>query len=104
MTSTDDTPVPDYLSRLRLDGAAYVVVGAGQGIGRQTSHALAQAGASVLTVDLDPSLADEIAAEVGGVACVADARERDDVERIVAEAKTAFGRFDGVVDIVGAAR
>jgi NAD(P)-dependent dehydrogenase (short-subunit alcohol dehydrogenase family) len=104
MTSTDETPVPDYLSLLRLDGQAFVVVGAGQGIGRQTAHALAQAGASVVTVDVDRRLADEIAAEVGGVACVADARQRDDVERIVAETRSAYGRLDGIVDIVGAAR
>ena len=35
MTSTDDTPVPSYLDQLRLDGRGFVVVGAGQGIGRQ---------------------------------------------------------------------
>ena len=104
MTSTDNTEVPDYQSLLRLDGRAFVVIGAGQGIGRQCAHALAQVGASVLTVDIGAALAAEIAAEVGGVACVADARKRADVERIVAEAKAAFGRIDGIVDIVGAAR
>jgi NAD(P)-dependent dehydrogenase (short-subunit alcohol dehydrogenase family) len=104
VTSTDDTPVPDYAARLRLDAQAFVVVGAGQGIGRQTSHALAQVGASVLTVDVERDRADEIAAEVGGVPCVADARQRDDVERIVDEAVATFGRLDGIVDIVGASR
>jgi len=104
VTSTDDSPVPDYGSLLRLDGQAFVVVGAGQGIGRQTSHALAQAGASVLTVDLDANLAQEIADEVGGVAAVADARRREDVERLLGDARSAFGRIDGIVDIVGAAR
>src|SRR4051794_3375764 len=104
MTSTDDTPVPDYPSLLRLDGQAFVVVGAGQGIGRQTAHALSQVGARVLTVDVEAARAEEIAAEVGGVAAVADATRREDVERIVREAKQAFGRLDGIVDIVGAAR
>ena len=41
MTRTDDTPVPDYPAKLRLDGKNFVVVGAGQGIGRQATHALA---------------------------------------------------------------
>jgi NAD(P)-dependent dehydrogenase (short-subunit alcohol dehydrogenase family) len=104
VTATDDTPVPDYAARLRLDGQAFVVVGAGQGIGRQTSHALTQVGASVLTVDVEPDRANEIAAEAGGVPCVADARHRDDVERIVDGAVAAFGRLDGIVDIVGASR
>ena len=48
MVSTDDTPVPDYPSLLRLDDKRFVVVGAGQGIGRQTSHALASVGAALV--------------------------------------------------------
>ena len=62
MTRTDDTEVPDYPSRLRLDGKGYIVLGAGQGIGRQASHALASVGANVVTVDLDPDLAADIGA------------------------------------------
>ena len=45
MTNSDDSTVPDYFARLRLDGRPFVVLGAGQGIGRQTTHALSQAGA-----------------------------------------------------------
>ena len=41
MTRSDDTPVPEYPGLLRLDGRRFVVLGAGQGIGRQASHALA---------------------------------------------------------------
>lgn len=104
MTRSDDAPVPDYLGRLRLNGRGCVVVGAGQGNGRQTAHALSQAGASVLCVDIEPGRADDVAAEVGGVACVADARERADVERIVSTAVTELGRLDALVDIVGMAR
>ena len=50
MTRTDDTPIPDYQGLLRLDGRRFVVIGAGQGIGRQASHALASAGLRVLAV------------------------------------------------------
>ena len=104
MTSTDDTPVPSYTDLGRLDGRGFVVVGAGQGIGRQTSHALAQAGAKLFLIDNQEDLAKEVADEVGGVAWVADARDRDDVERTVAEAQKALGRVHGLVDIVGMAR
>lgn len=45
--------VPDYLSLLRLDGRGFVVLGAGQGSGAQTVHALTQVGAQVLCVDQD---------------------------------------------------
>ncbi|MGZ4128636.1 MAG: SDR family NAD(P)-dependent oxidoreductase [Actinomycetota bacterium] len=104
MTSSDDSEVPSYTDLLKLDGRGFIVVGAGQGIGRQTAHALAQAGARVFCIDNQKELADEIAAEVGGVACVADARNRDDVERAVSDAQNTFGRIHGLVDIVGMAR
>jgi NAD(P)-dependent dehydrogenase (short-subunit alcohol dehydrogenase family) len=104
VTYSDDTPVPDYLARLRLDGRPFAVLGAGQGIGRQTTHALSQAGASLLCVDNDERRAAEIAREVGGIACVADIRDREQVERVMSEAIAAFGSLYGVVDIVGASR
>ena len=104
MTSTDDSPVPDYPALLRLDGRGFVVVGAGQGIGRQATHALTQAGARVFCIDNQEALAKEIAAEVGGIPWVADARDRGDVESTVAEAERQLGRIDGLVDIVGMAK
>ncbi len=113
MTTADSSPVPDYLSRLRLDGRNYLVVGAGQGMGRQTAHALAQAGAAkVVCVDVEADRADEIAAELGsgadgspiGMPWIGDVTQRAEVARLVAEATTAVGRIDGFVDIVGMAR
>ena len=104
MTSVDDSPVPSYPDMLRLDGRGVVVVGAGNGIGRQTAHALASVGARVFCIDNQEQLAKEIAEEVGGIAWAADARDRDDVERAVAEARSALGRIHAVVDIVGMAR
>jgi NAD(P)-dependent dehydrogenase (short-subunit alcohol dehydrogenase family) len=95
--------VPDYLSLLRLDGRGFVVLGAGQGIGEQTVHALAQAGARVLCVDRDEQLARNIAEAVGGIACTADATSRADVQRVFDTARQHFGRVHGVVDIIGVA-
>ena len=104
MTSSDDSPVPDYPGLLRLDGRGVVVVGAGQGIGRQTAHALAEAGARVFCIDNQEQLAKEIADEVGGVPWVCDARERADVDAAVDAAQKELGRIYGLVDIVGMAR
>jgi NAD(P)-dependent dehydrogenase (short-subunit alcohol dehydrogenase family) len=104
MTRLDDSPVPDYAGRLRLDGRRFVVIGAGQGIGRQASHALAANGARLLCVDVDAGLADDIAGEVGGIAWSGDATQRDDVERMFADATRELGGVDGLVDIVGIAR
>lgn len=104
MTTPDDTEVPSYPDLLRLDGRGFVVVGAGQGIGRQTCHALGQAGATVFCIDNQENLAKEIADEVGGTPWVADARDRGEVSKAVAEARHALGRIHGLVDIVGMAK
>jgi NAD(P)-dependent dehydrogenase (short-subunit alcohol dehydrogenase family) len=95
--------VPDYLSLLRLDGRGFVVLGAGQGIGAQTVHALTQAGARVLCVDQDKKLARDIADQAGGIACTADATSRSDMERVFGHARHEFGRVHGIVDIIGVA-
>src|SRR6476646_11744324 len=104
MTRTDDSEIPDYPARLRLDGRGFVVIGAGQGIGRQATHALTSVGARTFCVDKDPDLAADIADEVGGVAWSGDATQRPDAERLFADAEAALGRIDGLVDIVGMAR
>jgi NAD(P)-dependent dehydrogenase (short-subunit alcohol dehydrogenase family) len=100
----DTSHVPNFADLLRLDGRGFIVIGAGNGIGRQTSHALSQLGAKVLCVDIDAARADAVAAEVGGVGLAADARQRTEAERIVATAVERFGSVTGLVDIVGMAR
>ena len=100
----DTTAVPDYQGQLRLDGKRFVVAGAGQGIGRQTTHALAAAGAMVLCIDYDKAAAEHVAGEVAGVPYVADVRERDDIEGAFSAAQSELGGVDGVVDIVGMAK
>jgi NAD(P)-dependent dehydrogenase (short-subunit alcohol dehydrogenase family) len=104
VTRTDDSPVPDYQGRLRLDRRSFVVIGAGQGIGRQVTHALAGAGARTFCVDRDEDLAKDVAEEVAGVPWSGDATDRADVERLFADAESALGQVDGLVDIVGMAR
>jgi len=107
MTTGDQSPVPDFLSRLRVDGRTFVVAGAGVGMGRMTSHALAQAGArTVVCVDVDAERAAEIAAEIGpcGVPWTGDATVRADAARLAADAAAINGRIDGLVDIIGMAK
>ncbi len=100
----DDTPVPDYPGLLRLDARSFVVLGAGQGIGRQAAGALAAAGARVACVDVERDRAERVAGEVGGVALTGDMTDRDDVERVVEGTIEAFGGLDGIVDVIGMAR
>jgi NAD(P)-dependent dehydrogenase (short-subunit alcohol dehydrogenase family) len=103
MTSLDDFPLADYAGMGRLDGRGLLVVGAGQGIGRQTAAALTQAGARVVCCDIRADLAHEVADEVGGIPWVGDATSRDDVQRLVTQATAALGRIHGFVDIIGMA-
>jgi NAD(P)-dependent dehydrogenase (short-subunit alcohol dehydrogenase family) len=104
MAALDRSSMPDYPALLRLDGRGFVVVGAGQGIGRQAAHALAAAGARVVCADVEPDRADAVAAEVHGAPWTGDVRARDAVERLIADASRTLGQIDGVVDVVGEAR
>jgi NAD(P)-dependent dehydrogenase (short-subunit alcohol dehydrogenase family) len=104
VTRTDDSPVPDYASLVRLDDRRFVVLGAGQGIGRQVAHALTANGARVACVDEIEERALDIAEEVGGIPLTGNAYSRDDMARMFDEAHRALGGLDGVVDIIGMTR
>jgi NAD(P)-dependent dehydrogenase (short-subunit alcohol dehydrogenase family) len=93
MASTDGTA---------LEGKSAIVTGAGSGIGRACATALSAAGASVVANDISPDgLSETVSAiEAGGgraVAEVGDVRSRDDVERLVARAVSAYGGLDVMV-------
>lgn len=106
-TTTAAEQVPDYTARTRLDGRGYVVLGAGQGIGRQAVHALVQAGAQVLAVDVEADRAEAVAAELPGrvVPRAADVTDAAAMAGLAAAAQDDLGgRLAGVVDIVGIAR
>ncbi|GAF47643.1 SDR family NAD(P)-dependent oxidoreductase [Rhodococcus wratislaviensis] len=100
-----NSDVPDYSSLLRLDGATYAVLGAGQGIGRQVALALAGQGARVVCVDKEASRLTGVLTELGDAAVgrVADITREDDVIGLVDFLGSHFGTLTGVVDIVGMA-
>jgi NAD(P)-dependent dehydrogenase (short-subunit alcohol dehydrogenase family) len=106
MTTTYHTEdIPHYASRLHMQGQAYVVLGAGQGMGEQAAHALAQQGARVLCVDLNPERAQIVARAVGGEAVIGDVTKRSEMSRIYSEADRLFGKdLRGIVDVVGMVR
>src|SRR5256885_807232 len=96
----DETEVPDYGGLMGLDGRAFVVLGAGSGIGRQTTHALAQQGATVVCVGRREEPTRRVAAEVNGRAFVGDAQDRSAVERLFDEIEAEHGHLDGIVNII----
>jgi 3-oxoacyl-[acyl-carrier protein] reductase len=104
MTRADDSPVPDYAARLSLADRGFIVMGAGNGMGRQAAHALAGLGARLVCVDQDPELAEDIGKEVSGIGVALDMTDRGNVQTVVDRARQEFGRIDGLVDIIGLAR
>ena len=96
------------LDRMRLDGKAALVTGAGQGIGRAFAHALVEAGASVMVVDLELSRAQAVAAELaqkGGESCAvafqANVAEEAQVKAMVEAAVARFGGLHIAVNNAG---
>jgi NAD(P)-dependent dehydrogenase (short-subunit alcohol dehydrogenase family) len=104
MTRADDSPVPDYASMLGLADRSFIVLGAGNGMGRQTAHALAAVGARLVCVDQDQGLAEDIAKEVSGIGLALDMTDRGNVQAVVDRAVSEHGHLDGLVDIIGIAR
>ncbi|MEU7021436.1 SDR family oxidoreductase [Streptomyces sp. NPDC046203] len=88
---------------LGLKDRVYVVTGATRGLGRASAEALLGEGAKVLLTGREEKTAAEAAAELGpGAAGVAaDNADPGTAGRLIGEAKTRFGGFDGILISVG---
>jgi NAD(P)-dependent dehydrogenase (short-subunit alcohol dehydrogenase family) len=94
--------VTDYLGLLRLDGRVALVTGGGNGIGRATAQALAQAGAHVAVTDIDLDAAETVANEIGrGEAHRLDVVDETAVATVVGEITRRHGRIDILVNNAG---
>lgn len=94
------------LDRFKLDGKVALVTGGGQGIGQGFAHALAEAGASVAVVDINPTTAKQVAGEIEKIgqqamAIVADVTLSDDVKRMVDMVISKWGKLDIAVNNAG---
>jgi 3-oxoacyl-[acyl-carrier protein] reductase len=92
----------------RLEGKVAVVTGASKGIGAAIALHLGAEGAAAVVVNYAASKggADRVVAEIaarGGkaIAVQADVSKQEDIRRLFAEAKKAFGRLDVLVNNAG---
>ena len=89
---------------MRLDGKAAVVTGGARGIGAAASRTLASRGAKVVVNYMsNTSAAEQVVADIkaaGGdaVAIKADVRNKEQVEKMIKDAKNLFGRIDILVN------
>jgi len=94
---------------MQLTDKIALVTGAGQGIGRATAIALAEAGAHVITADINAKTAEETAAAVmrfqrRSLALRVDVGDVADIDRMVQAAMREFGRIDISVNNAGVTR
>jgi 3-oxoacyl-[acyl-carrier protein] reductase len=87
---------------LGLEGAAFLVTGASGGIGSATARALAAEGATVAVhYHSSAEAAEQLAAEIGGVAVQADLTNEDQADALVPQAVQRLGRLDGCIANAG---
>ena len=89
--------------KFSLAGRTAVVTGAGSGLGRAAAIALAEAGAWVACLDVNPAGASETARLTGGEAHVLDVSDAEAAERAVSDLADRRGRLEILVNSAGIA-
>ena len=83
-----------------LEGKQIVITGAAQGMGAVHARRCVEEGARVLLTDLQAEAGEKLAGELGAAAAfeAQDVTRGEDWDRVVATARTRFGRVDGLVN------
>jgi len=86
---------------MEIKGQAAIVTGGASGLGAACARALAAAGAKVAIVDVNEKAANEVAAELKGVAAVCDVADSASAEAAVKKATAAHGPARVLVNCAG---
>ncbi len=84
-----------------FENAVAVVTGGASGMGRATAELMAERGASVVVVDINEDLANEVATAVGGTAIVGSVADAAFCRAATAEVIEHHGRIDVLVNAAG---
>jgi NAD(P)-dependent dehydrogenase (short-subunit alcohol dehydrogenase family) len=76
---------------MQLKDVAVVITGGGSGLGAATARAMAAKGARITVLDQSKENAEKVAAEVKGVAAVADVTDEEQVKAAIAKGEAAHG-------------
>ena len=86
---------------MNIQGKAAIVTGGASGLGEATARELARLGAKVAILDVNLPLAQQVATEIGGVACQCDITNTDSVTAALAAATAAHGSARILMNIAG---
>jgi NAD(P)-dependent dehydrogenase (short-subunit alcohol dehydrogenase family) len=86
---------------LDLQGRVALISGVGGNIGLASARQLSELGARVAVSDIDASVAERAAAQVGGLALPADVRQVDACRELVQRVVDDLGRVDILVNTAG---
>lgn len=94
---------------MKLENRTAIITGAGSGIGRATALLFAQEGARVVVVDVAADAAASVAEEINAregraVGIRADVSKADEVQAMVEQSLTHFGRIDILINNAGVIR
>jgi NAD(P)-dependent dehydrogenase (short-subunit alcohol dehydrogenase family) len=89
-----------------LDGRLALITGAGSGIGEAIAHAMATAGARIITVDIDRDAAERTAKAIGGKAAsfACDVTDRAACDALAATVRNRIGAISILVNNAGIIR
>jgi NAD(P)-dependent dehydrogenase (short-subunit alcohol dehydrogenase family) len=86
---------------MQIQAHAAIVTGGASGLGEATARELARLGAKVAILDVNTALAEQVAADIGGIACHCDITSTDSVTAALARAAQAHGPARILMNIAG---
>ena len=86
---------------MQIQGQAALVTGGASGLGEATARELARLGAKVAVLDRNQALAEKVAAEINGIACVCDITDTDSVNAALDKAAAAHGPARILMNVAG---